>query len=101
MHTAETNSEDEMATEKLRYKSPGTDQILAETIQAAGYKLCSEIHKIINSLCNKKELPQQWKECIIVHILHIYEEGDTDSPVKASSIYVRDYRGTSVRTSTK
>jgi hypothetical protein len=46
MHTAETNSEDEMATEKLRYKSPGTDQILAEFIKARG-KTYSEIHELI------------------------------------------------------
>jgi hypothetical protein len=36
-----------IATEKLkRYKSPGTDQILAEMIQAGGITLCSEIHKL-------------------------------------------------------
>jgi len=28
-----------------RYKSPGTDQILADVIQAGGNILCSKIHK--------------------------------------------------------
>jgi hypothetical protein len=30
-----------------RYKSPGTDQILAELIKARGETLCSEIHKLM------------------------------------------------------
>jgi hypothetical protein len=30
--------------------------------------LCSEIHKLICSIWNKEELPQQWKESIIVPI---------------------------------
>jgi hypothetical protein len=58
----------EIATGKLkRYKSPGTDQILAELIKAGG-KTCSEIHILIHSIWNKEELPQQWKESIIVPI---------------------------------
>ena len=49
-----------MAIEKFkRYKSPGTDQIPAELIKAGGSKICSEIHKIINSIWNKEELPEQ------------------------------------------
>jgi hypothetical protein len=53
--------------EKLeRYKSPGTDQILTELIQAGGNTLCSEIHKLINSVWNMEELPQQWKEPSII-----------------------------------
>jgi hypothetical protein len=51
-----------------RYKSPGSDQILAELIQAGVEILQSEIHKLINSILNKKELPDQWKESIIVPI---------------------------------
>jgi hypothetical protein len=59
----------EIATGKLkRYKSPGTDQILAKLIKAGGEILCSEIHKLIPSIWNKEELPQQWKESIIVPI---------------------------------
>jgi hypothetical protein len=33
------------------------DQILAELIQAGGNTLHSEIHKVINSIWNKEELP--------------------------------------------
>jgi hypothetical protein len=50
----------EMALEKLkRYKSPGVDQISAEMIKAGGSKICSEIHKLIISIWNKEELPDQ------------------------------------------
>jgi len=35
--------------------------------------LHSAIHKLINSIWNKEELPQQWKESIIVPV---YKKGD-------------------------
>jgi hypothetical protein len=80
IHTAEPlvpepkSSEVEIAIEKLkRYKSPGVDQIPAELIQAGGNTLRSEIHKLINCIWNKEELPEQWRECIIVPI---YKGGD-------------------------
>jgi len=58
----------EMAIEKLKtQKSSGTDQI-----PAGGRTICSEIHKCINSIWNKEELPEDWKESIIVPI---YENG--------------------------
>jgi hypothetical protein len=37
-------------------------------IQAEGNALHSEIHKLINSIRNKEELPQPWKESGIVLI---------------------------------
>jgi hypothetical protein len=49
------------------YKSPGTEQILAELIQEGGNILCSEIHKLINCIWNKEEFPQQWKKSITLH----------------------------------
>jgi hypothetical protein len=59
----------EMAIEKLkRYKSPAIDQTQAELIKAGGSKICSEIHKLINSIWNKEELPDQWKESIVVPV---------------------------------
>ena len=59
----------EMFIEKLtRYKSPGTDQILAELLQAGGRTICSEIHKFINSIWNKEVLPEEWKESIVVPV---------------------------------
>jgi hypothetical protein len=42
-------------------------QILAELIQAGGEILWSEI-KLINSIWNKEELPDQWKESTILQI---------------------------------
>jgi hypothetical protein len=53
-------SEFEMAIEKLkRLKSPGIDPIPAELIKAEGRTIRSEIHKLINSIWNKEELPEQ------------------------------------------
>jgi sorting nexin-29 len=56
-----------------KYKSPGSDQIPAELIQTGGEMLLSAIHKLINSIWNKEELTDQWKESIIVPI---YKKGD-------------------------
>jgi len=42
-------------------------------IQAAGNILCSEIHELINSISNKEDLPQQWKESSTVPV---YTKGD-------------------------
>jgi hypothetical protein len=65
----------EIAIGKLKsHKSLGTDQILAELIKAGGEMLYSEIHKLICSIWNKEELPQQWKESIIIPI---HKKGDT------------------------
>jgi hypothetical protein len=57
-----------------KHKSPGSDQILAELIQAGDEILLSEIHKLINSVLNKEELPDQWKEPII--IIPVHKKGD-------------------------
>jgi hypothetical protein len=54
-----------------RYKSPGIYQIPAELIQAGGNTLRYEIHKLINCIWNKEELPEQWKESIIVPIIRV------------------------------
>jgi hypothetical protein len=42
-----------------RYNLPGSDQIPAEFIQAGGEILYSKIHKLINSIWNKEDLPCQ------------------------------------------
>jgi hypothetical protein len=58
-----------IAIAKLKkHKSPGSDPIPAELIQAGGEMLLSAIHKLINSVWNKEQLPDQWKESIIVPI---------------------------------
>jgi hypothetical protein len=57
----------EIAIGKLKgYKSLGTNQIPAKLIEAGGETLCSERQKHICSIWNKEELPQQWKESIIL-----------------------------------
>jgi hypothetical protein len=78
--------EEEIAVGKLKsYKSPGSDQIPAKLIKAGGEMLCSEIHKLICSIWNKEELPQQWKEFIIVPI---HKKGDkTVITIKESPSY--------------
>jgi hypothetical protein len=42
-------------------------------IQSGSGILLSEIHKLINSVRNKEELPDQWKESIIVAV---HKKGD-------------------------
>jgi hypothetical protein len=59
----------------------------AELIQAGGEILLSAINKLINSVWNKEELPDQWKESIIVPV---HKKGDkTDC---------NNYRGISLLT---
>jgi hypothetical protein len=80
IHTAEplvrnpSPSEDEIDIATLKmYKTPGNDQIPAEMFQAGGEVFCFEIHKFIHSVWNKEDLPDQWKESII---LPIHKRGD-------------------------
>jgi hypothetical protein len=42
--------------------------IPAELIKTGGEILSAEIHRLICSIPDKEELPQQWKESIIVPI---------------------------------
>ena len=51
---------------KAKKTSQGTDQIPTELITAGGRTIYSEIHKLINSIWNEGELPEEWKESIIV-----------------------------------
>jgi len=41
----------------------------AELITARGITIRSEIHKFINSIWNKEELPEEWKELITVRVI--------------------------------
>jgi hypothetical protein len=57
----------ELAIEKLKnHKSPGNDQIPAELIKAGGRTIRCAINKLIISIWNEEELPEEWKESIIV-----------------------------------
>jgi hypothetical protein len=40
-----------------KYKPPGSDEIPAELIQTGGKTVLPVIHKLINSIGNKEELP--------------------------------------------
>jgi hypothetical protein len=62
VHTAEplvpgpSRLEVGIAISKLKnYKTPGSDQIPAELIQAGGEMLLSAIHKLVNSVWNKED----------------------------------------------
>ena len=64
----------ELAIEKLKiHKSPGIDQIPGELITARGRTIRHVIINFIVSIWNKVELPERWKETIIVPI---YKKGD-------------------------
>jgi len=52
-------------------------------MKAGGNTLHSEIHKLINNIWNKEELPQEWKEYIIVPVCK-----------NSGNIYCSNYRGT-------
>jgi hypothetical protein len=61
--------EPEIAISKLKkYKLPGSDQIPLKLIKVRGETLLSVMYKLIHSILNEKELPDQWKEFIIVPI---------------------------------
>jgi hypothetical protein len=80
IHTAEplvpepSVLEVELVIEKLKSrKSPGIDQTPAELIKEGGRTIHCVIHKLIISIWNKEELPEEWKESIIVSI---HKKGD-------------------------
>jgi sugar-specific transcriptional regulator TrmB len=49
-------------------KNKNIRETCRELIQARGETLVSAIRKLINSIWNKEELPDQWKEAIIIPI---------------------------------
>jgi len=68
-------------------KSPGTNQIQALSILAGGRKILPEITQLFNSIWNKKEMLEEWKDSII---LPISKKGD-----KTDNVY-SNYRGISL-----
>jgi hypothetical protein len=86
IHTAEqlvpdpSHLEVDIAVAKPKnYKSPGSDQSLSELLQAGGETLVSVFHKLINSIWNKEELPDQWKESIIIPVHKKGEKPDCNN----------------------
>jgi hypothetical protein len=57
-----------------KYKSPGSDQILAELIQAGGEILLPAIHKLINYIWNKKDC--QIRGGSLIMVVPIHEKGE-------------------------
>jgi hypothetical protein len=47
---------------------PTIDHILAKLIKGGGETSCSDVRKLINSIWSIEELPEQWKQSIIVPI---------------------------------
>jgi hypothetical protein len=86
IHTAEplvpgpSHLEVEIYIAKLKKcRSPGSDQIPAELYQAGGETLVCVIHKLITSIWNKEELPDRWKESIIVPIHNTGDKTDCNN----------------------
>jgi hypothetical protein len=55
---------------------PDIHKIPAQLIQAGGNTLRSEFQKFINRIWNKEELPEQWKESIIIPVYKKDDETD-------------------------
>jgi hypothetical protein len=94
VHTAEplvpgpSRLEVEIAIAKLeKYNSPGSDEIPAELIQAGGEILLSAIHKLINSVWNKEELPGQWKGLLLYQFTTKGPRKKTPWSESASELY--------------
>ena len=85
-------SDVELAIEKLKSnKLPGIDQVPAELIKAGCKTIRRYVHKLIISIWNKEEFPDEWKESTIVPI---YKKGDkTDcSNYKGISLWPTMYK---------
>jgi len=92
IHTAEplvpepSALEVELPIEKLKsHKSPGIDQIPAELIKPGARTIRCAIHKLIIAIWSKEELPEEWKESILVPI---HKKGD--------KTHYNNYRGISL-----
>jgi hypothetical protein len=65
----------EIAIAKLeKYKSPGSNEIVAKRIEAGGEILLSMIHKLINSIWNKEELSDPYVSVVLTIIKHFYKQ---------------------------
>jgi hypothetical protein len=91
IHTAEpvvpelSAFESEMVIENLKgHKSPGIDQMPAEFF-TAGEEKFAQIHKLINSVQNKEEMPEEWKEWIV---LPFYKKGRKTDVVIIVEYYI-------------
>ena len=100
IHTAEplvpepSVFEFELAIEKIKsHKSPGTDQIPAELIKAGGGTIRHGIHKLIISIKNKEELPEEWNDGMSRSLYLSIRRG-----IKQTVITIRAYHFCQLRT---
>ena len=64
----------ELIVNQLRNnKSPGNDRIIAEFIKNGGIQLKKRLHKLICTIWEKEEIPEEWHQGIICPI---YKKGD-------------------------
>ena len=51
-----------------RNKSPGSEEITAEMIQAGGEQLVRQIHRLCNKAWSEGTIPEEWSKSILVPI---------------------------------
>jgi hypothetical protein len=81
----------EMVTVKLKRHKSSSGNYKTKLVKAGSRTIRSEIHELIISIWKKEELPEAWKELIIVPI---YKKGDkTDcSNYKGISLLSTTYK---------
>lgn len=63
-------AEVEKAIRSLKsHKSPGSDGITAEMLQAGGEQLTRQIHNLCNKAWHEGTIPEEWSKSILVPIL--------------------------------
>jgi hypothetical protein len=61
-------SEVEMAIGKLNTNHQVLIKSQQNWLKQGGRTICSEVHKLMNSVYNKEELPEEWKESTTVPV---------------------------------
>jgi hypothetical protein len=86
IHTAETlvpepcAYEVELSIEKIKgHESPGIEEIPVQLIKTGGRTFGCEIHKLIDSIWNKEEFPEEWKKSIVLHIYRRSDKRDSST----------------------
>jgi hypothetical protein len=83
-----------------KFKSPGSDEIPAQLNQAGDKILLSAIHKLINFVWNKEELPVHCNNYLEITAINFIQNVIKYPPLKVKSIRRRNHWGSSVWVST-